>query len=157
MGQGSINSDFQFYSYRVKRFNFYTDPSLEPSSELHWNFNFKVSNPAYSRGQKIYICGVAVKGSTSKEQEQKGIVEQGALNFEAEIAGIFKVEKQIPSKKLEEQLVKIQGPSLLLPYLRATITSYFANAGFGPFMLPLINIHKLAEDSLKDVEIKMLD
>ena len=155
MGQGSVKSNFQFYSYNVSKFNFYTDSSVKHSSEFHWNFNFKILRPVYSRKQKIYICGVAVRGSTNKERKE--VVSQGALNLEAEIVGSFKVEEQVQSKELEERLVKIQGPSLLLPYLRAAITSYFANAGFGLVILPLINIHKLAENCLKDVEIRMSD
>ena len=122
-------------------------PQEEPPS---WDLSIKILKPKYHRQSGIYVCGVGVRGSTVKSQSS-----QFSINFESEIFGQFKVQGRL-KKELEKTLVKIQGPSLLLPYLRATITSYFANAGLGHIIFPLINIHKVAEDSLKDMEITVV-
>jgi preprotein translocase subunit SecB len=98
-------------------------------------------------------------------QEGKAKLESGGeitdedrlLFVEGGIAGLFTVDKGKFDKGTEKGLVRIQIPALLLPYLRGTITSLLANAGYGTVILPLINIHALAEEQLQGTEIKVID
>ena len=116
-----------------------------------WIFDLAFDIPAYSKKNNVYICGFQLKGSCN-DKKQNSIIE-----FNTNISGIFKVIEKIEDKVLEEKVIKIQAPSLLLPYLRSTITSYFANAGYGPIIFPLINVHKMAEEAMADFQIKIID
>ena len=154
MDKSSVKSKFQFHSYNIYKFSFNRNLSagFNPS-DLLWNFDIAFLRPVYSSKERIYICGISLKGSA---KEKKSTSEE-LLNFATEISGVFKVEERIKRKELEEQLVKIQGPSILFPYLRSTITSYSANAGFRPVILPLINVNQMAENALQDVKIQVRD
>ncbi|MFI3257973.1 MAG: hypothetical protein R3Y36_06725 [Spirochaetales bacterium] len=44
---------------------------------------------------------------------------------------------------------------ILLPYLRATLTSVLSSSGFSVILMPLININKVAKEL--NVEIEDLD
>ena len=154
MDKSSVISKFQFHSYNVYKFSFNRNTLVGFSlSKLLWSFDLGIIRPVYYSKEKVYICGISLQGVAKKENSTG----EGLINFEADISGVFKVEKRIKEKGLEEKLVKIQGPSLLFPYLRSTITSYSANAGFGPIVLPLINVHQIAENSLQGIEIQELD
>ncbi len=67
---------------------------------------------------------------------------------------MFKVPNDRFSKAVEEQIVKNHFPVLLLPYLRSTISSFLANAGIVPFVFPLINLHRLAENT--DISVNVI-
>jgi preprotein translocase subunit SecB len=54
-------------------------------------------------------------------------------------------------KKLEENMVHVNIPAILLPYLRSAITTILSQAGFGTIVLPLINVHEVTRR--KPVEI----
>jgi preprotein translocase subunit SecB len=41
-------------------------------------------------------------------------------------------------------MVRINIPAILLPYLRAAITTIISQAGFGTIVFPLINIYEIA-------------
>jgi len=44
----------------------------------------------------------------------------------------------------------------LYPYLRATITSFFANSDYGAFIFPVINMRAVIDNN-KDYEVKIVD
>ena len=158
MGTSSLVSGFQFYDYTIHAFkcDCKSKPPLPSSQQENslWEFNLEITQPLYHKRGKIYICGLSLQGHTKTQEPLRP--SQIIINFDSKISGIFRVEKKF-SKELEEKLVKIQAPSLLLPYLRSTITSYLANAGLGHIILPLINIHKMAKDSLQNIDILVQD
>ncbi|MDA3811423.1 MAG: protein-export chaperone SecB, partial [Spirochaetaceae bacterium] len=65
------------------------------------------------------------------------------------------IEPGVPKDTLIN-VAKYQFPTILFPYLRSTVTSFFANAGFGTFIFPLINVVELAKKLLTDNEIEEL-
>ena len=156
--QSSVVAHFQFSSYKVHSFNLKCNPYIDfflnnlKNIPNPWQFDIIILQPRYSNRNKHYICGLALNGKIQDQTNQSIL-----LDLSTEISGIFKVKEKIYSNGLEEKLVKIQGPSLLLPYLRGTISSYLANAGLGVFIFPLINIQQMAENSTANTEIKVLD
>ena len=147
-------SQFQFHSYKVDSFTFKSHHSLEVlarnESFKEWQFRLGMNQPIYFERAKQYVCFLGFDGRVIKESEQDPLLE-----LRATISGMFTVRERFRDKALEETLVKIQGPSLLLPYLRSAVTSYVANAGFGTMIFPLINVHQMAEDSLEGIKIKI--
>ena len=61
------------------------------------------------------------------------------------------------TKDVEKNIITLQFPSILLPYLRSTLTSILANAGFGSVVLPLINLVEVAKGAQKELEIIYID
>ncbi|MFH1282038.1 MAG: protein-export chaperone SecB [bacterium] len=125
-----------------------------------WEFKIGVRQPIFYKKTNKYIGGIDLGlylyGQNIKEEDKKP--ENAIIVVEAGIAGLFAVQEDKRfDEETENSLVRIQIPALLFPYLRGAITSLLANAGFGSVVLPLINIHELAKESLKDVNIKVID
>jgi preprotein translocase subunit SecB len=79
------------------------------------------------------------------------------IKCEVSIVGMFSAEQGRFSKDIEDKLVKIQIPAILMPYVRATITSLLAHAGFGSVIFPLINIHEVARQAVAAADIQLID
>ena len=128
-----------------------------------WQITINIREPLYIKSKKNYIGGldVCLKMSSinSKKQIEKNSEEENKtaiLELKIGIAGLFAVEEEKFSKEVEDNLVKVQIPAILFPYVRATITSLLANAGFGATILPLFNIHEIAKQS-PSIKIKEID
>lgn len=168
MGPSSLESGFRFESFKVDKFNFHSVPNLgflgfNENIPVHaWEYKLRFRNPLYFKADNLYVGGLEISlslPSTNKEEETSEDSEKEPLvSLEAGISGIFKCnnEKRF-ERDIEESLVRVQIPALLLPYLRATITSVLASAGFGTVILPLINIHAAAKDALSKVEIQVIE
>lgn len=166
MRESSIAAQFQFKSFKVDRFKFSSKQKLSLLARLEgfapdeWDIKFRFRTPMYFKKPKIYIGGldmlVSIPESDQESEKSQGDERDSLISLDAGIAGVFTVDDDF-DKKDEEVLVKIQIPALLLPYLRGTITSYLANAGYGTLVFPLINIHAVAKDALKDVEVIVVD
>jgi preprotein translocase subunit SecB len=51
----------------------------------------------------------------------------------------------------EKNMVQINIPAILLPYLRSAITTILSQAGFGTIVLPLINIYEIAKQQTTEI------
>lgn len=166
MGESSIAAEFQFRSYKVDRFNFESKQQVgllarqEGFSPEQWDIQFRFRHPVYLKKGKAYVGGLdmllSIPWEGKEPEEGEHAKESALISLDAGIAGVFTVSGRL-DKKIEETLVKIQIPALLLPYLRGTISSFLANSGFGTLIFPLINIHAVAEDALKDVEVEIIE
>jgi len=156
---GGVNAQFQFISYKVNSFDFKCEKSFGLVSYNGligpWELNIGFNIPMFSKKENVYICGLLLKGKTTLENQEGERVE--VASFETEITGLFKTDGKIESAELEEKLVKIQAPAILMPYLRGTVSSYLSNAGFASVVLPLINVQKIANDSLGKESIIEID
>ncbi len=150
----SVVSTFKFHSYKIDEFRF----SIEKKIELlafqgcynqdSWDPEISIRQPTYFEGFKYYLSGVGCKLSLRPNKIAGAPILAVA---EASISGIFSTENRFTPDD-EEALVKYQMPAILFPYLRSTITSFFANAGFGSFIFPLINMQEVARQTLKDMK-----
>lgn len=162
---GSIESLFKFKSYKIDHLEFKMIHSIELLEFVgvidpeFWEYSINIRRPIFMKSKNIYIGGIDCTLSLfPKEYNEKEKKKENALVYlNGGIAGSFGVGDKRFENKIEQNLVRKQIPAILFPYLRATISSLLANSGFGSINVPLINIHKLAEDSLKDVEVEIQD
>lgn len=165
MAQSSVESDFVFESYKVDSFILRMKPSLDllrlkgMLDPTLWDMKIKFRIPQFFKKLSLYTGGVELgmflynKGARDEEK----VPDNALILVEATIMGTFKVRNDRFDKKTEEQLVKTNIPAILLPYLRAMITSAFATAGFGSVQIPLVNVHELAKQHLAGHEILEVD
>lgn len=165
MQESSIKSKFEFVSYRIDKADFKMQPNVSLlatpaiSGILNWNIALQIRKPFFFEKPNLYVTGLDCK----LDLFQKGSSEDGDAGEKASIAtltigivGSFRPGAQRFEKDVEDQLVKVQTPALLFSYLRAAIGSFLANAGFGVFIVPLINVHELATAQLDTLEITIV-
>ncbi len=163
MAKSSIVSNFQFKSYKIDNSKFSVqkdinlllfNKTLLPEMLLT---NISIRRPLFNKKQNMYIGGLDTgirieeikKGNGDKEINR-------LLTLEVGIAGAFFTNGKFEDE-IEKNLVRIQIPALLFPYVRATISSIFSNAGFGAVVLPLINIQEMAKELTKDFKVKVIE
>lgn len=155
MGRIESASVFQFESYKIDSVHLEMKRlvgllefrgCVDPESI---KLEIGLRNPIYIKSKKRYIGSLELSLSVLQPEKSKQKTDDGSLlKVTLSIVGLFKVEQEGRlEKNIEEDLVKIQIPAILLPYARATLSSLLANAGFGSVVLPLINVHKLAQET----------
>jgi len=167
MPGSSVKSSFQFKAYKVDKISFFSKPDINvlarmnsiPTEEM--KLAFAMRQPIYFNSEKIYVGGfdilfqvLAPSGESDPVSESK---EDALVRLELGIAGVFTVEDDRLSKELEEGLVKIHIPAILMPYARSAMTSLLANAGFGGVIFPLVNIHNIAKEQMQDKTIQIIE
>jgi preprotein translocase subunit SecB len=124
-----------------------------------WEMTINIAKPIFSKSQKKYVCGLQVglslMAEKKPESEETGIKEP-LVKCLVSIAGLFSIEEGELEKEIEISLLKSQLPAILLPYVRSTMTSILANAGFGSIIFPLINMHEVAK-GIKELDIQYID
>ncbi len=153
MGQSGISSEFQFVSYKIDEFNCEMTKQLQllfftgTFQSEDWNVSIALGVPSYIINKKSYLVSFKINCKLMPSNDDV------LCNLTTGITGVFKVNEKLAN----EDIVKVHFPTLLLPYLRGTISSFLANAGFGNFILPLFNMHELAREQLNDVPINEID
>jgi len=164
-----MKSSFQFISYKVDHVSFNVlrnigllemAGTIDPNA---WRYSLAFRPPLFSKNAKKYIggldLGVYLLNDESRPENviiNREDVKNPLIDLQVGIAGIFATEEKF-EKKTEENLVRIQIPALLLPYLRSTITSLLASGGYGSVVFPLFNIHEMASQTIGAIEIKIID
>lgn len=157
MGESGIESAFQFLSYKIDTFHLDVTKdtrSLAFSGVLgpqQVNMSLSFRNPVHIQVDNAYVGGLDLQFSlfSSSDKGEENKLAEGR----AGISGFFRTVGQLPPET-EKNLVLIQIPALLLPYLRPAVTSLLINAGFAGIFFPLINIHALAADASKRLQIQ---
>ncbi len=150
----SIISSFKFISYKIDEFTFEmskhvsllaVNKSITEKSEI----NIGIKQPILFKKDNRFISGIDCKITLMSN----GVP---VVNLKASISGLFTTEDSI-DPTLVDNIVKMQFPTILFPYLRSTITTFFANAGFGTFIFPLINVVELAKNNLENIPIQIIE
>ena len=168
MGNSSITSSFKFESYKIDSINYVMTPDIGLLAfkgifnEDLWNFSISIKHPLYLKKDKKYIgglkCNLSLMDPKKPKDDKANDTQEGSLlNIDIGITGLFSVESGRFEKDVELNLVKLQIPAILLPYVRVAITSILANAGFGSVMLPLINLHQLPDETKKEIKIQEVE
>jgi preprotein translocase subunit SecB len=160
-----MKSAFKFLSYKIDNIKFEILRELgllefnQGFSGHPWEISIGIREPLFFKAAKKYVGGLdTVFLLKTPEEKDKGATEVRQLvKIEIGIAGVFAVEEEKFEKTVEDQLVLIQIPAILFPYLRSAVTSILANSGFGSVILPLINIHAVAKDFEGKLTIKEID
>lgn len=156
-----MKSEFQFLSYKVNSVDFKVHKSFNLLNSLQnlnpekFNINLKFAEPNFFKKAGLYIGGLKLKFEYHDVDIIK--IDSPLIYCEIEISGLFRGSEGRLESSAEENLVKYQIPTLLLPYVRSTITSLFANAGFGTFIFPLINVQAVAKSLGPELKIKTIE
>ncbi len=157
-----MKSEFKFESYKIDTLKLNTAKTVEllnfngniPTEK--WKIDIRIRTPQYLKSKSSYISGLNivlnVLGDSEDEKESNTLI-----NIEAGISGLFKVKNDRFLEGSEKNIVLIHFPALLFPYLRSALTGLIANAGLGTFIFPLINIPGLIKESMKDIEIQVIE
>lgn len=159
---GSIESSFKFLTYKIHELhleypNPFDRPEIGPKDVWHLKLNVQV--PRYYVKQKVYVGGLKCELMLFDKSipEHEYTLDKAILTVRTTVSGVFAVKKGQFPKELEEKLVKVQIPALLFPYVRGTVTSVLAGAGFGSMILPLINMNEVGKEALRDAGIKIIE
>jgi len=124
----------------------------------NWRFGVKIHNPKYFKKNQVFIAGldfnmiyVDPKTIDLKKEEQ-----DFDISIQTSISGCFKEIGNAFTQVQILDLAKCQTSAILFPFLRSAITSYFGLAGFGSFVMPLMNFVEIAKDQ-KDLSIEEID
>ncbi|MGO9950836.1 MAG: protein-export chaperone SecB [Dissulfurispiraceae bacterium] len=126
--------------------------------------DFSLNQDFVNDGKTETIISPDVMINHEVRKEQNGVVviigvrqKEGNLpyRFEVQAGGLFKF-KEWPDEKMIKQLVTINLPSILFPYLRETIADLTRRAGFPPLHLAPINFIELAKN-LQERKTKKID
>lgn len=156
---GGITSKFKFESYKIDELSLKAKEDLSVLGrrsdipQEDWSFSIAFRKPQFFKQYGVYIGGIELDLTLQDPNEP----DEPLVTVHAGIAGMFSTDGLSFPKGVEQSLVKIQIPAILMPYLRATIMTLLASAGFGTAMLPLINIQELAKETLVDVEVAIID
>jgi preprotein translocase subunit SecB len=146
MANGSGLASFQFISYKIDNVNFQvvknvvvlaSNPILQPY-EINFNIGIRNSEKYLFNDIIHYVGGLDIYIEILDRQKMQ--IARGTFG----IAGLFCLNNSMEQQE-EKYMVQINIPTILLPYLRSTITTVISQAGFGTIVLPLINIHEIAE------------
>lgn len=158
MGNSGIKSGIQFESYKLDNVSFEMIPEVSILSkkeyskcEIKYRFAFRNALRLKKNNKTLYITGLKIDLSIFDKELDKDIA-NGAFV----ISGIFSSSGEL-DKDVEEKLIKCQAPTILFPYIRASITTLLSMAGFSTIILPLINVANAAESldlKIEDIEIK---
>lgn len=152
-----MRSSFQFINYKVDNLRFSCVPATEliRANIFPGNLITEISlrNPIFIKSENTYYGGFDCIVSLKNENLTKN--EHPIFSLQSGITGAFCFEQRL-DEKMERNLVLKQIPTILFPYLRATITAFLANAGFGSIIVPLINMHTVAED-YKNINVEIVE
>lgn len=156
-------SEFKFEAYKIDTLTLTLEKSVEllsfnghiPTDK--WSMNIGVRDPIYIKSKAAYISGLNIALDVLGDNDNEDENPPSLISIKAGISGLFKVKDDRFLEEHEKDIVRIQFPSLLLPYLRSSITGLIANAGLGTFIFPLINIRDAIKSSMKAVEIQVIE
>jgi preprotein translocase subunit SecB len=144
---GGIAS-FQFVSYKVdtvnvqvtKNINTLLIYSLLPSNRINFEIAFRKAGKYFLNDAVHYVGGLNIK------IEIYDINNKQILSGDFGISGLFRLTGET-NRNFEENMVHVNIPAILLPYLRSAITTILSQAGFGTIVLPLINIYEMTKQN----------
>jgi preprotein translocase subunit SecB len=152
-----MKSEFQFLSYKVDSIELKMRHSLgmlaQKTFDRDWEVEIGLRLPQFYTADKLYLAGVDCSMTYPPIENEEN--EKPSISISGGIMGVFKVEEGRFEPEVEKRLVTTHFPTLVMPYLRAVLTSTLAGAGVGIHVFPLINLHEVAAQTLKDEEIRI--
>lgn len=156
-----MTSSFKFEGYKIDEI----DLKMRPDAGLvtstafpgNWNFHLQIRQPYFFSANNLYVGGLSFRAMMfAPSEKMKQLTEDESLvTLKVGIAGAFTTEGQF-GHETEEKLVSNQIPAILLPYLRSTVSTITANAGFGALILPLMNIQKWADAQAAKLKVQVV-
>jgi preprotein translocase subunit SecB len=121
---------------RLISISFQANESFSPQSRgVKFKFNLTMESGRVGE-QESQLC-VRISVSTPKSDDYP-------FFLSITIVGIFDLEEPV-DEKLRKQLLEINCPAIIFPYLREAISDITRRAGFPPLYLPPVNFIKRAQ------------
>jgi len=146
-----ITSTFQFINYKIDKIDFSMTPMTAniicPKEQVSVDFGLafpNVQKMQENNGKTSYIARLEAKVTLLNNDEP---LAQGIFA----ISGMFVTENAF-EEETEQNLIRIQAPAILFPYLRAAITNILASSGFDTVILPLVNVQAVAKNVQIEIE-----
>ena len=150
--RSGVTSGIQFISYKLDKIDFSVTPELgilvqkdysdcEPVFEFAFRDAFKFKGD----GEDSYVTGIQIKLEIKNKNDGK-VVANGLFV----ITGFFTSLGEF-TKEIEQKIIKYQCPTILFPYIRASISFTLSAAGFSTIVLPIINVNAAAQNA--DIKI----
>lgn len=146
MGGSSIESGIQFESYKLDNISFQLVPEVSilakkehSNCKIEYKFSFRNALRLKNPDKVLYVTGLKIDLSIFDKDLDKQIATGSFV-----ITGLFSSKGEF-SKETEENLIKLQAPTILFPYIRASISLILTTAGFSSVILPLINVANTAK------------
>ena len=156
--EGSVKSAFQFITYKIDRFSLESQTLVDLvkvriADEKFWKADYGFRTPYFFKQRKEYVGGINLRLQLfDKPSEEAQDEDEPLVKLEAGIVGIFSVDNERLPSQTEENMVKHILPAILMPYLRAAVTSFLANAGWPGVFLPLVNMYEMAKEAELEIE-----
>ena len=155
---GGIESSFQFLSYKIDSFHLDVTRDVRSlafggvigPSQIQLSFGLR--NPLHISVDNFYVGGLDVQFSLfiSDDFSDANRLATGR----AGVSGLFRVAAEKLAEETEKNLVRLQIPALLFPFLRSAVSSLLINAGFHGVVIPLINVYELASQVGDKIQIQ---
>lgn len=146
MSRSCITSGIQFESYKIDNISFSLVPEVSvllkkvhSNCEIKYQFSFRNALRLKEPSKTSYITGLKIDLIIYDKDVNKQIATGSFV-----ITGFFSSTGEF-SKETEENLIKLQAPTILFPYIRASISLLLSTAGFSAVFLPLINVAEMAK------------
>jgi preprotein translocase subunit SecB len=161
MASGGVTAEFDFVSYKIDIIDLRMGNKVQNILDTRsirledTGFSISLRNTLKFRaddGRIVYVGGITIKVSITDKDGG-----DNALDAIFGIAGAFTPAGDVSSEDVDS-FAKVNIPAILMPHLRATMTTVLSNAGFGTVLFPLVNIYELAKKSdLPIIEHTMQD
>ena len=139
-----VQASMQMLDNYISKFSFDVNRktvSNEPNLAIATNIEFKLINIEMKEN---YIIGqISLENKTSVKVKDENVAE-----IQVTINGLFKSDDLINTDVFEEML-KINGASLLFSFIRTYIHTTTALSGMPPIVLPLINFVEFFKNAKK--------
>lgn len=140
-----------------------SEPSKPPLNLVNWEvvkvifdkppglrkgeFNIEIfQNSSVAEDKKDFLCTFIVSLKSKNETAAD-------FTLTVECHGQFTITDQV-SDKILENFVNVSAPMIMYPYLRAFITTFTANSGMDPIILPSISYIPWAPKKESETEAK---
>lgn len=148
---GIVISGLEFMSYRVVDMEIKTLPTIamlfaEISSESEWGIGIGFSDITFVPSDGLYVVPLAVTMRLLQIGDSERLPDdESYISANATISGVFRFTEECTlDDGLREKMIRQQAPAIIMPYLRATISTMLISAGFGGVTMPLINMYEMA-------------
>ena len=145
---GSIESGIQFLRYKMDKVEFSTNHSLrlleDSVSDFSCEYQFGIPDAICYEMENdyIYVVPLLTKMTMFPKDDKTQILAQG----EFQITGLF-TSNRLLDKEVEEKLIKVRGPAILFPFMRANVSNILMNTGFAQIEMPLVDVGEMSKQS----------
>lgn len=144
----------EFVNYRIVKLNFECGSvvTVTPAGipqDSHLNVRTGVSDVMYIAEDDVYVVPVSAELVVMPAGEEG---DDPVFSARADISGIFRFQDGAElTENVRNRLVLNNTVVILMPFLRAAISSVIAMAGFGAIPFPLLNMARIGENSPRKI------